>query len=558
MGYCRLSTNLPTFLPKKLIMPQYIKDLTMLFDRGQSVVAVQTPLTERRKVLELLYELAYSQGLPLYFWNQGYSHLQRVQLVPLGQVNKVVRLTPTAFVVTDGLFWLASSNEPGIFAFEGACSPDAIAGIFPQQKAATLSNLAYDLALNDFQQLLVCLESYIELPPELVPLIPVLVNSLPSVIDVRAVVQDLCASRFKWKDEDSSEFKTLIRTCLGLSMGELEIVLQRVLGFVDSPTQLNEAVLDYKKSKLKGQGIEFLSEPDVPETGGLDLLEGMLTRAAALLKPEAKKHHLKFPKGYILWGPPGTGKSLSAKLAAKKMSVPMVAADWAGLRGATAYESRKNLREFLQFCDANGEYGLVLYFDDFDKGFAGFDSDSDGGVSRQLAGKLLTWMQERTSQVLVMATVNRLEFLPPELVRRFDDIIFVDLPHAGARYEIFKLHLAKYFPKLEFSDKDWWRLLRETKLLTPAEIGNLVRKTAEEAFYKNTQQFLSEQLNEQALQVSVKDFLEQRYNFTPSMIREEDKIIDIRNKAVYARPASSPDQSRWAREPEVLFGATSN
>jgi SpoVK/Ycf46/Vps4 family AAA+-type ATPase len=164
----------------------------------------------------------------------------------------------------------------------------------------------------------------------------------------------------------------------------------------------------------------------------------------------------------------------------------------------------------------------------------------------------------RTSQVLVMATVNRLEFLPPELVRRFDDIIFVDLPHAGARYEIFKLHLAKYFPELEFTDKDWWRLLRETKLLTPAEIGNLVRKTAEEAFYKNTQQFSIEQLNKQALQVSVKDFLEQRYNFTPSMIREEDKIIDIRNKAVYSRPASSPDKSPWAREPEVLFGATSN
>lgn len=359
MGYCRLSANLSTFLPKKLTMTQYLKDLTMLFDRGQSVIAVQTPLTERRKVLELLYELAHSRGLPLYFWNQGYSHLQKVQLFSLDRVNKV-RLTPTMFAVTDGLLWLVSSNEPGIFAIEGACSPDAIAGTFPQQKAATLSNLAYDLALNNSQQLLVCLESYIELPPELVPLIPVLVNPLPSAIDVKAVVQDYCASRFEWKDEGESEFKTLIRTCLGLPMGELEIVLQRVLGFVNSPTRLNEAVLDYKKSKLKGQGIEFLSEPDVPETGGLDLLEGMLTRAAALLKPEAKKHHLKFPKGYILWGPPGTGKSLSAKLAAKKMSVPMVAADWAGLRGTTAYESRKNLREFLQFCDANGEYGLVL------------------------------------------------------------------------------------------------------------------------------------------------------------------------------------------------------
>ncbi|BAZ09610.1 AAA ATPase central domain-containing protein [Calothrix sp. NIES-4071] len=182
------------------------------------------------------------------------------------------------------------------------------------------------------------------------------------------------------------------------------------------------------------------------------------------------------------------------------------------------------------------------------------DSDNDGGISRQLAGKLLTWMQERTSQVLVMATVNRLEFLPPELVRRFDDIIFVDLPHTGARYEIFKLHLAKYFPGLDFSEQDWWRLFAETKLLTPAEIALVVRKTAEEAFYRNSKQFLNEELVFQPLQVTVRDFIEQRYSFTPSMIREEDKIVEIRNKAFYARPAASPDKSRWAKAPSVLFG----
>lgn len=164
-------------------------------------------------------------------------------------------------------------------------------------------------------------------------------------------------------------------------------------------------------------------------------------------------------------------------------------------------------------------------------------------------------MQEHTSKVLVLATVNRLEFLPPELIRRFDDIVFVDLPHAGARYEIFKLHMAKYFPNLELCEKDWWRLIRESRLLTPAEIGNMVRKTAEEAFYQNTKRYQSEELSGKPLEVSVKHFLEQRYLFTPAMIREEDKIIDIRNKAAYARPASSPDKSCWAREPQPLFGA---
>lgn len=528
-----------------------LKDLPMLFDWGQNLVAVETPLSERMKVLEFLYRCSEDRHLPLFFWNRGYSHLQRVQ-----SLTTSIQLVPIDAECGSGLVWLLQERDqtPGIFVFEGAITPDAVTGVFSQQTAAILSNLAYDLLKNEGQQLLVCLESYVELPLDLVPLVPVLVNSLPNVIDVRAVIQNFCASRFELNASTKSELETLIQICLGLPMGELEMLLIRLWGFADTLEQLTDGVLAYKQGKLKGQGVEFISEPDVPDVGGLDLLAEILERAATLLKPEAREHNLKFPKGMILWGPPGTGKSLSAKLAAKKMGVPMVAADWAGLRGATAYESRKNLREFLQFCDASGEYGLVLYFDDFDKGFAGFDSDADGGISRQLAGKLLTWMQERTSQVLVMATVNRLEFLPPELVRRFDEIIFVDLPHAGARYDIFKLHLAKYFPGLDFSERDWWRLLRETKLLTPSEIANLVRKTAEEAFYRNTKQFSSEQQSQQALQVCVQDFLEQRYNFTPSMIRDEDKIVAIRNQAIYARPAASPDRSRWAKEPEVLFG----
>lgn len=523
-----------------------LKDLPILFKQGQFLVALETPLTERLKILEFLLSVAQSLELPLFFWNPGYSQLRRVVL------NKTIQLVPTDLKCQSGLAWLLDSNEPGLFIFEGALSPDPATGLFSPQQVAMLSNLACDLA-SCRQQRLVALETYVELPVELVPLVPVLVNPLPSTREVRILVQNFCNSRFKEND-----LEALIRTCLGLPIGELEIVLRRILGITDTAEQLCLDVLAYKKSKLKGQGIELISEPDVPEAAGLDLLEDMLERAAALLLPEAAFHNLKFPKGMILWGPPGTGKSLSAKLAAQKMGVPMIAADWAGLRGATAYESRKNLREFLQFCDASGEFGLVLYFDDFDKGFAGFDSDSDGGVSRQLAGKLLTWMQERTSQVFVMATVNRLEFLPPELIRRFDDIIFVDLPHAGARYEIFKLHMAKYFPGLDFNDKDWWRLLRETKLLTPAEIGNMVRKVAQEAFYQNTKQFPSDQLGKQPLMVSVKDFLEQRSKFTPSMIREEDKIVEIRNKAAYARPAASPDSSRWHQDQEVLFGATSS
>jgi ATPase family associated with various cellular activities (AAA) len=526
-----------------------LQDLPMLLEQGQAVIAIATPLTERFKILEFLHKLAGVRELPLYFWNQGYSQLRKV--------DDSLKLSESDYICTSGLDWLLKNPDvPGIFVFEGVISPDTVTGIFAQSTKIMLSNLAYELTANSVPRFLLCLESYVELPVELAPLIPVLINPLPNAIVIQNFIHKLCNYQFP-TNNNTQKIQTLVRTCLGLPIGELEMLFSHLLGLSHTLEELIDGVLVYKKSKLKNQGIEFISEPDIAQAAGLDLLEEILERAAVLLKPEAKNHNLSFPKGMILWGPPGTGKSLSAKLAAKKMGIPMVAADWAGLRGTTAYESRKNLREFLQFCDANGEYGLVLYFDDFDKGFAGFDSDNDGGVSRQLAGKLLTWMQERTSQVLVMATVNRLEFLPPELVRRFDEIIFVDLPHAGARYEIFKLHLAKYFPGLDFSEKDWLRLLRETKLLTPAEIALMVRKTAENAFYRNTQDSSNSELGEKPLIVTVRDFLEVRSHFTPSMIREEDKIVEIRNKAVYARPAASPDTSRWAKEPEVLFGVDS-
>ena len=525
-----------------------LNDLSLLFESKQTVVAIESPITERFKILEFIHELAQKLCLPLYFWNEGYSNLQLF--------NNNQQLISTQYQIYSGLNWLLQHPDvPGVFVFEGVVSPDTKRGKLPGQTEMMLSNLVYDLASNPVPKFLVCMESYVELPHSLAPLIPTLINPLPNPSNIKTLIQNFCSDKFSTTNINTSQYETLVRTCLGLPLGELEMLLKRLSRFTYTLEELIDGVLDYKKSKLKGQGVEFISEPDVPNAAGLDLLEEILERAAILLRPEAQQHNLSFPKGMILWGPPGTGKSLSAKLAAKKMGVPMVAADWAGLRGTTAYESRKNLREFLQFCDANGEHGLVLYFDDFEKGFAGFDSDNDGGVSRQLAGKLLTWMQERTSQVLVMATVNRLEFLPPELVRRFNEIIFVDLPHAGARYEIFKLHLAKYFPGLDFCEKDWLRLLRETKLLTPAEIALMVRKTAEEVFYRNTQKFPNSELGKQPLNVSVRDFLETRSHFTPSMIREEDKIVEIRNKAAYARPAASPDTSRWAKEPEVLFGS---
>ncbi|MCC5670601.1 AAA family ATPase, partial [Nostoc sp. CHAB 5784] len=235
---------------------------------------------------------------------------------------------------------------------------------------------------------------------------------------------------------------------------------------------------------------------------------------------------------------------LSAKLAAKKMGLPLLAANWGVLLGDRHPD--RALKEFIALVTSLAP--CVLYWDDFDKGFAGWDSNADGGVARRLSAALLTWMQEHQEPVYTIATVNRLSMLPAELVRRFDDIFFVDLPHEGARYEVFNLHLAKYFPGFRdnnspWSDDQWRRLLAEYRICSPAEIGNAVRRCAEEAFYQG-----------RPGEIEFEDLLTQRQEFTPAMERESEQIQAIRNQAIYAKPVASLDVSRFAYQHRELFG----
>jgi hypothetical protein len=509
--------------------------------QGERAIAVQSPLTERNKVLETLAGVSSRVSLPLYYRNSGYSSWQKILLV------QSLNLIATDWSAPDLL--QLPKQQPGIFVVEGVLVPNAV-GAITAETIASVTNVVFSLKNSD-DTIVVFLEAYLEIPPELVPLIPVVINPCPNESEIELICSKLILSQKPEIFTNKFQLVDLVRLCLAIPTAELEMLLRRCLYRANSLSELIDEVLEYRKSKFKGRGVEFVNSPDVPEAAGLDLLDAFLDRVAALLRPEAKLHNLGFTRGILLWGPPGTGKSLSAKLAAKKIGVPMVCADWGGLRGQNAYESRRNLLQFLDTCDILGKEGLILYFDDFDKGFAGFDSADDGGVSRQMAGKLLTWMQEHTSKVLVFATINRLGFIPPELIRRFEEnIFFVDLPHAGARHRIFQLHLNKYAPGLELTERDWRLLLNETNLLTPAEIGNLVKRTATEVYYRTLQ---SQEEIEKPLSIEITDLLEQRANFTPSMERDEDQLVAIRNQAHFARSASSPDTSTWAKEVKGLF-----
>lgn len=514
-------------------------ELESLFIAQQNLCAILAPLTERQEIIKLI--IACIKGLPVFYMNSGYKEIQKIQLH-----DEKLHFIP-GNSVDNGFNWILNVKKPGVYIIDRRLSALSAGEAWKADLTAVVSNLAFELK-EDKAKWIIFIESYIELPLELSSFIPILNCTFPGSAELEQILftenEENCDVNFSNEDKEK-----IIRAAKGIFKGELSHLLPRLT--LDGKLTAKK-LLEYKKQKFRGQGIEFISEPDVPKAAGLENLDEALSRYATLLKPEAMYHNLSFPRGMLLWGIPGTGKSLTAKLAAGKLGVPLIAADWGGVRGNNAYESRRNLKEFLATCDTLGEEGLILYFDDFDKGFSGYNSDADGGISRQLASKLLTWMQEHTSKVLVLATINRLDFLPPELIRRFEEnIFFVDLPHAGARYEVFKLHLAKYCPELDFSEKDWRKLLAETHLLTPAEIGNLVKRTAQEAFYENYCNGLD--LESTPLNITVNDLIKQRYMFTPSAIRDEDQIISIRNQATFARPSQKPDTSIWAKSTPSLF-----
>ncbi|NJN12742.1 MAG: hypothetical protein HC815_34245 [Richelia sp. RM1_1_1] len=215
-----------------------LSDLPLLFDSKQTVVALETPVTERFKILGFVNELAQNLQLSLYFWNTGYSVLQLF--------NDNQRLISTKYQCISGLNWLLQHPDvPGIFVFEGAISPDILTSMLSQQTEIMLSNLVYDLDANSVPRFLICLENYVELPYSLAPLIPVLVNPLPSAIAITTLVQDLCDC--KLTTNSTQQLETLIRTCLGLPLGELEILLKRLSRFTYNLEELIDGLLDYKK-----------------------------------------------------------------------------------------------------------------------------------------------------------------------------------------------------------------------------------------------------------------------------------------------------------------------
>lgn len=236
------------------------------------------------------------------------------------------------------------------------------------------------------------------------------------------------------------------------------------------------------------------------------------------------------------------------------MGIPLIMVDWGNFR-SFGNQAEIKLERLLKVADKLSQ--IILYFDDFDKGFAG-----DDDLAKRLAGKLLTWMQERTSDVLVIASVNRMEWLPPELTRagRFDYLFKVDLPNNGERYTIFKLHAARFDERFRnggdpWSEEEWRRILKATNRCVGAEIQTIVERAASTIFCSTVKEDIYSEEKLPPLKLTIEALLEERRQINPLALREADTVESMRNKAdQQALPSSPLDSSRFAVGNIDIFG----
>ncbi|MCI9005774.1 MAG: AAA family ATPase [Lachnospiraceae bacterium] len=286
----------------------------------------------------------------------------------------------------------------------------------------------------------------------------------------------------KLLDEIAMAFK-------GLSKLEIETILALDIssrGKIDRETI--RLIVEQKRQMIRKAGIlEMVPVNEgLTDIGGLENLKEWLERKGAVLKdmPRAMEFGVELPKGVLIAGVPGCGKSLNAKASAKLFEVPLLKLDMGRLMGKYVGESEANLRQAISLAEAISP--CVLWVDEMEKAFAGIGGDGGGAeVTTRLFGQFLTWMQEKRSAVFVVATANDIMKLPPELMRkgRFDEIFYVKLPTREERKKIFEIHVRKRRPG-DLGKIDIGRLAEKTEGYSGADIEGVVKDGIESAYVK--------------------------------------------------------------------------
>jgi ATP-dependent 26S proteasome regulatory subunit len=382
------------------------------------------------------------------------------------------------------------------------------------------------------------------------PEFPVPISLRHDITEIEYVLPDLesieRAVRFSCSDVETADGKKLklsednlpnvVNACKGMTQSQIidrvTLALRKTHGKLD-----NEAIkilLHEKAGVIRSSGILTYAEPEaggLDMVGGLNLLKDHVQLDLPCFSDEAQKFGIRYPKGVLLVGIPGCGKTLISIAIASAFGYPLIKMDVGDLFSKWVGESESNMSEAIRILESVAP--CVLQLDEIEKGFGG-SGESDGGSSQRVFGKFLKWLNDRTAPVYVIATANNIAMLPPEFSRkgRFDEIFGIDLPTQDERREIFKIHITKRGRKVE--DFDIKTLAKAAEHYTGADIEATVEMGLKIAFHAKselTQAYILEAIK------SVKPLAE----------TDADRIEKIREWCkTRAKPAS--DQSEIAKK----------
>ena len=346
-----------------------------------------------------------------------------------------------------------------------------------------LRNLSRILKLQP--KTIIIIGSELKLPIELQDLITILQFQLPTQEEITKELERLINSLKI--SIDAKLFENLTRSCQGLSLERIRRVLSKIIATYKTINEESILILLSEKKQIISQ-TEILEYYPVNEKfdnlGGLKILKEWLQKRQTAFSLQATEYGLPTPRGLLLIGVQGTGKSLTAKAIANDWKLPLLKLDVGKLFGGIVGESESRLRQMINISETLSP--CILWIDEIDKAFSNSQNNGDSGTSNRILGTFVSWLSEKKKPVFVIATANNIDLLPLEIIRkgRFDELFFLDLPQKNEREEIFKIHLESFRPNT-WKNFDSQKLATITDAFSGAEIRQVIIEGMYQAFYEN-------------------------------------------------------------------------
>ncbi|MFA6135158.1 MAG: AAA family ATPase [Phycisphaerae bacterium] len=502
-------------------------DLELLIRSRYPIIYVLT--WEEYRVEQHLAAIAQRRGKQLYCWSVT-SGMTRAGGAP-GAARQKGLSDPI-----EALDTVIEYKDPAIYLFKDfhPFMKDGQGNVAVIRKLREVAQ-----ALSNSYKTLVITSPVMEYAGELTKDITVLDYPLPTANDFDAlykrISQDITPSNNVQLCKDGKDLENLLRAALGLTLQEAENVFAKTMvseGRLTGDTV--SAIFAEKQQIIRKSGLleYYESAAGVGDVGGLDNLKEWLNRRSLAFSEGARKFGLPAPKGVLLIGVQGCGKSLCAKAVSKLWNMPLLRFDMGRMFSSLVGSSEENIRRAISVAESIAP--VVLWADEIDKAFSGAQGSgmTDGGTTARVMSTFLTWLNEKQKPVFVMATANDISQLPPELLRkgRLDEIFFVDLPNVTERREIFRIHITKRGRKVANFDLD--KLVEASEGFSGAEIEEAIISALFDVFYLDKE-------------LETADLLKSLGETVPLSKTMSEKISGLRAWADgRARPASSPDQAK--------------